>query len=35
MADVTEKLERLFALLEAGALTREEFDEQKSKLLAG
>ncbi len=34
MPDITEKLERLFSLLEAGALTREEFDEQKAALLA-
>ncbi len=34
MPDITEKLERLFSLLEAGALTRVEFDEQKAALLA-
>jgi serine/threonine-protein kinase len=32
--DITEKLERLFSFLEAGALTREEFEEQKAALLA-
>ena len=34
MADVTEKLERLFALLEAGALTREQFESKRDRLMA-
>ena len=34
MADITEKLERLFSLLEAGALTREQIEEQRDTLLA-
>ena len=33
--DVVERLERLAGLLEKGYLTREEFDAQKAKLLAG
>ena len=33
MADITEKLERLFSLLEAGALTREQIEEQRDILL--
>ena len=35
MADITEKLERLAALLEKGLITREEFDQQKQQLLSG
>ncbi len=34
MASVSEELERLFTLFERGAITREEFDEQKAGLLA-
>jgi formylglycine-generating enzyme required for sulfatase activity/predicted Ser/Thr protein kinase len=34
VTDITEKLERLFALLQQGAITRAEYDQQKVALLA-
>ncbi len=35
MASVSEELERLFGLFERGAITREEYDQQKAALLSG